>query len=123
EKSQDSRLEVDAVTPGEVGNVRLIENRDGDAVAIGQGDRLLLVEDDGPAGLDGQDAPAGPVHRLDGRAANRGHVEAHVLLRLGHLDDDEGAGAAQLAGTGNGAVGPLDSLDGQHAAILDHDAL
>jgi hypothetical protein len=40
-------------------------------------------------------------------------------VRLGHLHHDEAAGPAQLAGPGDGPVGALDRIDGQHRALLD----
>ena len=52
-----------------------------------------------------------------------GHVEPHVLLRLGDLDERPAAGPAELAGALDAAVGPLDGLDGQGGLLLDGDRL
>src|SRR5690349_18250421 len=81
------------------------QRHDGEAAAVRQGDGVGLIEENGAVRLDGQDAAAGEAQRLHGGAADGGHVEAHVLLRLGHLDDGEAAGPAQLASAENRAVG------------------
>ena len=44
-------------------------------------------------------------------------------VRLGDLDDDEAARAAQFAGAQDGAVGPFDGLHRQHRLFLDGHAL
>ena len=100
-----------------------VQRHDGHPVTVGQGHRLFLIDHDGLAGLDGQHAAAGLVQRFDGVAPDRRHVEAHVLLRLGHLDHGETAGAAQLAGAGDGPVGPFDGLHRKDRALLDGHAL
>ena len=64
------------------------------AVPIGQRKRFFFIDDNGFARLNGQDPTAGAYHGFDGRDTNRGHVETHVLLRLGHLDQAETAGGA-----------------------------
>ena len=74
-------------------------------------------------GLDRQDAGAGLVEVLDRRGADRRHVEPHVLLGLGDLDEGPAARPAELAGALDAAVGPLDRLDGQGGLLLDGDRL
>ncbi len=99
------------------------QRNDRQAVAVGQGDDLGLVDDDRLAGLDRQHPGPGSVQVLDGRDADGGHVEPHVLLRLGDLDERPAAGPAELAGALDAAVGPLDGLDGQRGPLLDGDRL
>src|SRR6267142_6327459 len=59
------------------------ERHDADAVAVGEGHGLGLVDDDGLAGLDGQHPAAGLVDRFDSGAADGRNVKAHILLWLG----------------------------------------
>ena len=66
-----------------------------------------------------QHAGSSLVQVLDGRRADRWHVEPHVLLGLGHLDERPAAGAAEVAGALDAPVGPLDRLDGQRRLLLD----
>ena len=47
----------------------------------------VAVEHQRPAGVDRQRAGAGDAHRLNRGHADDRHVEAHVLVRLGDLDD------------------------------------
>src|SRR5262245_12944039 len=96
---------------------------DGDPQPIRQGDRLGLIQDDRLARLDRQDAAPRLADRLDGRRPDGWHVEAHILLRFGDLDDDEASLATKLTGAEDRAVGPLDRLDGEDRLVLDGDAL
>ena len=73
----------------------LLDGHDHQAVAVGEVDHFGPVQEDGPAGLDGQHASAGRGDVFDGLHADGRHVVAHVLLRLGHLDHAEPAGPAQ----------------------------
>ncbi len=52
-----------------------------------------------------------------------GHVESHVLLRLGHLDHGEAAGRTEPAGAADALVGALDGFDRQRGLVLDGHAL
>src|SRR5690349_3391565 len=56
---------------------------------FGPADGLVLVEDEGPAGLDGDGRGADLPADVDGVGADAGDVEAHVLLRLGRLHDHD----------------------------------
>ena len=71
---------------------------------------LRLVEQDGHFAFDRQHAAARLAHRLNGVDADGRHVEPHVLLRLGHLDDREAATAAESARPANRRVGAFDRL-------------
>ena len=66
---------------------------------------------------------AGGQHGFQRADADRGHVEAHVLLRLGDFDDREAAGLAERAGAADALVGPFDGFDGQRRTVLDGHAL
>ena len=70
---------------------------DGDAGLVGRRDDRRRPSSISvlPASSDSAVAPAARI-ACDRRHADDRHVEAHVLLRLGHLDDD-GAGAGQAA--------------------------
>ncbi len=105
------------------GPLRLTHRDDAQSVAVRQRDHLGLVEQDRPAGLDRQDAGPGLVQVFDRRDADRRHVEPHVLLGLGDLDQRPAAGPAELAGAFDAAVGSLDGLDGQRGLFLDGDRL
>ena len=92
-------------------------------VSVGQRDDVGLIEEDRLAGLDGQDLGPGLMEILDRGDADGRDVEPHVLLGLGDLDERPAAGAAELAGTFDAAVGSLDRLDGQGGTLLDGDRL
>ena len=74
------------------------------------------------AGVDRQRGRAGGLHRLDRRDADHRHVEPHVLLRLGHLDDAR-PGPGDLAGAADHRVGPFHRLDRDHRLVLHDDRL
>ena len=57
-----------------------LQCNDADPVAVGQGHRFGLIEDDRVAGLNGKGAAADSVHGLDGRAPDSRHVKASILL-------------------------------------------
>ena len=59
----------------------------GDAGLVGGREHRVAVEHERLARVDRQRGRAGDAHRLDRGEADDRHVEAHVLLRLGHLDD------------------------------------
>src|ERR1022692_525725 len=82
-----------------------------DPIAIRQGDGLLLIDHDGLVRLDGQHTRPRFAHRLDRRAADRRHIEAHVLPRLGDLHDDDAAARTKLARAQDRPVGPFDRFD------------
>ena len=75
-----------------------------------------------PASMARTRAPALCRFSMVGRADRR-HVEPHVLLGLGDLDEGPAAGPAEQAGALDAAVGPLDGLDGQGGLLLDGDRL
>ena len=89
---------------------------------VGGGDQFLTVEHQRLAGIDRQRGRAGRPHRRDRREADDRHVEAHVLVRLGHLDDAR-AGPGQPAGPLDHRVGPLHRLHGDHGGVLHDDRL
>ena len=60
---------------------------DGDPGFVGRRDDRLAVDHQRLAGIDRQRGRAGGLHRLNRRHADDRHVEPHVLVRLGHLDD------------------------------------
>ena len=60
---------------------------DGDAGLVGRREERVAIEDQRLAGVDRQHLRAGDAHRLDGRKADDRHVESHVLVGLGDLDD------------------------------------
>jgi len=63
-------------------------------------------------------APSRPrPHRLDGRQADHGHVESHVLIRLRHFDDPR-AGARQASGPRNHLVGASMASTATTAALF-----
>ena len=70
-----------------------------------------------PASIDSTAAPA-RAHRLNRRQPTTGHVEAHVLIRLGDLDDRD-TRAGQAAGARDGLVGPFHRFDGHDRLVLD----
>src|SRR5262249_40356686 len=92
-------------------------------VAVGQRNGVGLIENDGFAGFDCQDASPRFTHRFDRHAAASRHVETHVLLRFGYFDDHKVPGTAEFAGASDGAISTFDGFDGKHSAILDGDAL
>ncbi len=71
---------------------------DGDASGVGGGDDGRRVEEQGPAGLEGEAGCAGARHGLDGGDADDGDVEAHVLIGFGDFDDGEGAAEDVVGG-------------------------
>src|SRR5688572_29720797 len=73
-------------------------------VLVGEHGHAIAFEKDRRAGFDCERACAAAGHRLDGRRAYRGNVEAHVLPMLGHLDDHRRA-APERAGAPDGGVG------------------
>ena len=66
-------------------------------------------------------APAAFIASIVDDADHR-HVEAHVLIRLGDLDDAD-AGAGELAGARDHRVGPFHRLDRDDRRPLDGDRL
>ena len=74
-----------------------------------------------PASTDSADAPATRIAWIVAIADDR-HVEAHVLLRLGHLDDPH-AGPGELPGAADHLVGPFHRLDRDHRLVLHGDRL
>ena len=73
-------------------------------------------------GVDRQHRGAGAAHRLNRRQTDDRHVEAHVLLRLGHLDDGA-ARSGEIAGARDHLVGALHRLDRDDRLVLDGDRL
>ena len=67
--------------------------------------------------------PPAAVQRFQRAQSDGGHVETHVLLRLGHFDHREAAGRTERAGAADALVGPFDGLDRQHGLVLDGHAL
>jgi hypothetical protein len=61
-------------------------------------------------GVDRQQRRTGRAHRRNRRDADDGNVEAHVLVRLGDLDDAH-AGAGQVPGARDHGVGAFHRLD------------
>ena len=94
----------------------------GDAGLVGGGEERVAIENQRPAGIDRQHRRAGDAHRLDRRQADNRHVEAHVLVRLGDLDDGD-AVAGQVTGAGDGLVGAFHGLDRDHRLMLHGDGL
>ncbi len=92
-------------------------------MAVCEADQFFFVEDDRSPRLDGEDLGPGGNHHFERLHADRGHVEPHVLLRLGDFDDREAAGAAQFSGADDATIGPLDRLDGEHGLGLHGHAL
>ena len=99
------------------------EGDDRDPQAVGQLDHFLLVQEDGHFAFDREDPAAGLAHRLDRVDADRRHVEPHVLLRLGNLDDGEAAAAAQGPRSPDGRVGPLNGFQRDDRHVVDDDRL
>ena len=63
------------------------------------------------------------MNALDGRTTDGGHVEAHVLLRFGDLDDDKAARGAKLAGAEDGPIRAFNGLDSKHGPFFHGHAL
>ena len=74
-----------------------------------------------PASIDSAVAPATRIAWIVASADHR-HVEAHVLIRLGHLDDAD-AGPGQVPGAANHLVGAFHGLDRDDRLVLDRDRL
>ena len=74
-----------------------------------------------PASTDSAVAPAARI-ACDRRHADDRHVEPHVLVRLGDLDDAD-AGAGELAGARDHRVGAFHRLDGDDGRRLDGNRL
>ena len=83
---------------------------------------MFAVEHQRLPGIDRQRRRAGDAHRLDGRQADHRHVEAHVLVRLRHLDDAD-TGPGQMTGAANHLVGAFHRFDGHDRLVLDGDGL
>ena len=66
-----------------------------------------VVKENGTAALNGQHTGTCCNHRLQGPYTHCGYVESHILLRFGHLDDDETALGAELTSTLDTEVGTL----------------
>ena len=111
---------------------------DGNAGLIGGGDDGGGIEEEGLASFDGEAGSACGVHGADGRDADDGYVEAHVLVGFGYFDDGEGAaqggelgggvgqvveGAEEFAGAGDGGVGAFHGLNGDAGLGGDDDGL
>ena len=106
--------------------------KDSDAGAVRCGDDSGGVEEQSPASLDGEAGGTGAGHGLNGGEANDGHIESHVLIWLGYLDDGEGAaegggGIVEAAHEGacafDGGVGTLHGFDGNAGLGGDDDGL
>ena len=95
---------------------------DREAVPVGALQERRPVDQQRARGVDRQHARAGFVHRVERAASDHRHVEAHVLLRLGDLDDAHAA-AGELPGAGDDGVGPFHRLDGNDRRRLDRDCL
>src|SRR5437867_10765142 len=67
----------------------LASAEDADARLVRGFDDRVTVDHQRSPGIDGQERQTGGLHRLDRRDAHDRHVEAHVLIRLRHLDDAE----------------------------------
>ena len=65
---------------------------------------------------------AGRRHRLDRRDADHRHIEPHVLLRLGDLDDTD-AGPGQLSRSRNHRIGSFHRFDRHDGRGLHRDGL
>ena len=100
-----------------------LKRHDGQPITIRQGDNVGLVNHDRLAGLDRQHPRPGLVQVLDRVDADGGHVEPHVLLGFGDLDQGPTTRPAKLAGSLDAAVGAFDRLDGDRRALLDRHGL
>ena len=78
----------------------IVERHDDNAVLVGKAEEVGLVDEDRAAGFDGQQLAAGGGHRFERPDADRGHVEPHVLLRLGDFDHGEATRPAQACRRG-----------------------
>ena len=65
------------------------ERLDGDASSVGSLNQLSAIEQQGPAGVDGQSRDPSPLHAFDGCQAHNGYIKTHVLARLGYFDDHQ----------------------------------
>ncbi len=85
-------------------------------------DNSVAVDHQRLARVDRQQRRAGRAHRLDRRHADDRHIEAHVLIGLGHLDDPH-AGARELAGARDDRVGAFHRFDRHDRGRLHRDGL
>jgi len=81
---------------------------------------MIDLQQKGVASLHGDGGDAGGRGRFEGAGADDGNVEAHVLARLGDLDDDS-LPLPEFPAAADGGVGPVESLDGKDGPLLhDH---
>jgi hypothetical protein len=115
------RLAHDAASEPEVGAPARRRRRR--CPPVGGGDERRRAVDEQRLAVASTDSVVGAAARIAAMVGTpTTGVEAHVLPRLGHLDDDR-AGARQLGARAMVASVPSIALDGDDGAILHDDGL
>jgi len=85
---------------------------------------LVGIEQQGFSGLDREDADLVSGAGVDRLGTEAGDIPSHIVVFLGDLDGDGGAGlAGQLSAAGEAGVGAFEALDGEDDALFDDDQL
>ena len=85
---------------------------------------LVLFQDEGAAGFEGEDGDAGLGAGFEGAGADAGDVEAEVVVFLGDFDGDGTAVLSrEFSAALEAAVGAFEGFDGEDGPVFDNDEL